>query len=526
METSGPGAHFNANAQYCRLRLRCRTVLTVVSKPNFMTVQRYVLRHTTILVFYSVAAIGFLLLSFGSSQAQALTARISILSPAKIKVEGNYPNGSARWPFRNTYGRVVGLGDRIQSLLLTTSNGTSVPLRKAAPGEFAADSLATAFTYEVSLAPPPNPADGAHISWLTEQHGFLMLADLLPDLQANAVRVEFSLPRSWGIASSAAKSPQGGYELLEKDNAVFFVGGDLKEKRKRIGSTDFTLVTAGEWQFSRETATEKMARIIRDQREHTGLDLKRPVTVMLVPFPDGAGAERWSAETRGSNVVLLASGNPTARFSLSQLSVVLCHELFHLWVPNALSFDGDYDWFFEGFTLYQALVTAVRLGLIDFQEYLDTLGRVYDSYQRVGERDGLSLIEASRRRWTSGSTLVYDKGMLVAFLYDLRLRKASRNRRTLDDLYRELFRRFPAGAKRVDGNEAIFPILVQQDGGDEKFVRSYIQSPGSIDFGGALSPYGIRVVDSGHQKRLMVADGIGDEQRELLVALGYRKRRR
>ena len=32
-----------------------------------------------------------------------------------------------------------------------------------------------------------------------------------------------------------------------------------------------------------------------------------------------------------------------------------------------------------------------------------------------------SLIEASERRWTTRSSLVYDKGMLVAFIYDLSL---------------------------------------------------------------------------------------------------------
>ena len=116
---------------------------------------------------------------------------------------------------------------------------------------------------------------------------------------------------------------------------------------------------------------------------------------VLAPF-SASGAKSWSAETRGSNLVLLANNSPSAKFSLGQLSVVLCHELFHAWVPNALSLDGNYDWFFEGFTLYQALCGAVRLGLIDFQEYLDTLGRVYDSYLLARESGDLSLLEASR----------------------------------------------------------------------------------------------------------------------------------
>ena len=43
-------------------------------------------------------------------------------------------------------------------------------------------------------------------------------------------------------------------------------------------------------------------------------------------------------------------------------------------------FTGDYDWFFEGFTLYIALQTALKLKLIRFQGVLNTLERVYNSY--------------------------------------------------------------------------------------------------------------------------------------------------
>ena len=106
---------------------------------------------------------------------------------------------------------------------------------------------------------------------------------------------------------------------------------------------------------------------------------------------------------------------------MAKLGIVLSHELFHLWVPNSLSLKGDYDWFFEGFTLYQALRTDLRLGLISFDDYLATIAKVYDSYRSSVDADRISLIEASERRWTTSSSLVYEKGMLVAFIYDLML---------------------------------------------------------------------------------------------------------
>ena len=440
-----------------------------------------------------------------------------------MKVEGAYAKGSDRWFFRNTYGPLIGIGDRIQGLQLNDVNGASMSVHKVGPGEFTGDRSATGFNYEVNLAPPLNVADAAHISSLDNQRGYLMLADLLPDFPVSAMRVEFVLPQSWRIVSSAVRSSQGWYDLRDKANAVFFVGPDLKLKHKKIGGADLTFVAAGEWIFSADAVIKNAARIFDDYERHTGFKPKKPVTLMLAPF-SASGAKSWSAETRGSNLVLLANNSPSAKFSLGQLSVVLCHELFHAWVPNALSLDGNYDWFFEGFTLYQALCAAVRLGLIDFQEYLDTLGRVYDSYLLARESGDLSLLEASRRRWTSGSSLVYDQGMLVGFLYDLKLRKAGRNSHGLDVVYQELFRRFPAGGKLIDGNEALIPILIEQDG-DEQFVRRYIQTPGAIDLEITLRDYGIRVINSGNKKRLQIADPLNSGQQEVLKGLGYRKRK-
>ena len=84
---------------------------------------------------------------------------------------------------------------------------------------------------------------------------------------------------------------------------------------------------------------------------------------------------------------------------------------------------------FEGFTLYTALRTSQELGGIDFKETLNTLGRVYDVY--LSHPDEQSLIEASETRWTNFGSQVSIKGMLVAFLYDLKIRKESGGKLTL-----------------------------------------------------------------------------------------------
>jgi predicted metalloprotease with PDZ domain len=347
-----------------------------------------------------------------------------------------------------------------------------------------------------------------------------MLADLLPDFAATPLTIEFALPPLWILTSSAEPSSRGSFQLSGKSNAVFFIGTDLSKKNKRVGGTNITLVTAGEWLFSKDAALERAARIIKEYSARTGFDLKRPITVMLAELPGETDNKGWAAETRGQNLILLANRSRAAKFSLGQLSVVLCHELFHLWIPNALSFSGDFDWFFEGFTLYQALSTAVRLGYVDFQEYLNTLSRVYGSYLASAELGKLSLIEASHRRWTSGASLVYDQGMLLAFLVDLKLRMDSRNASGLDSVYQQLLRQYP-GTKEVDGNEAVTELIARLTGGE--FFKRAMETPITIDLKQLARPYGMSVSDDG---RLQIIEPLTEEQRALLHALGYRKSRK
>jgi predicted metalloprotease with PDZ domain len=244
---------------------------------------------------------------------------------------------------------------------------------------------------------------------------------------------------------------------------------------------------------------------------------------MLVPFPGEAGPQSWTAETRGNVVVLVLGRNASGKRVLSHLGIVLTHEIFHLWVPNSLGLAGDYDWFFEGFTLYQALRMALRLDLISFDDYLETIARVYDAYSSSADHDRLSLIEASERRWTSGSSLVYEKGMLAAFIYDLSLRKASNCRASLDDVYRELFRSYATG--QGSANEIIIKLLGGQPG-LESFAKDYIESAATIDLDSVVSSYGLQLQHAApgtKTTKLTVSHNLNKEQRALLGCVRKRK---
>jgi predicted metalloprotease with PDZ domain len=459
-----------------------------------------------------------------SVQAQSLQARIAIvsLSPARLRVEANGP-ATDTWSLRNVYGGIIGLGDRVGNFQAIGARGESVAVRQIAPGEFRSSNTVARFSYEVKINEPPRIAEMSHVSWLNQERGFLMLGDLLPRAKeavgTTAAVLEFNLPAGWTIASKVDPDKNQKYVVSDAENEVFFVGRALRKKRQRFDSTELVFVTSGQWAFDDSEALRLAGKVIKEYSKVTRYRPPGKPIIMLAPLVSAVGPERWSAETRGSNVVLVLGNNAGRGALLGRLAVVLTHELFHLWVPNALSLEGDYDWFFEGFTLYQALLTALHLRFISFEDYLDTIARVYDSYCSSPDRDKLSLVAAAEHRWTTSSSLVYDKGMLVALVYDLMLRRTSGYNASITDIYPRVFR--SAGA-REDANDFIMSIL-NQAAGMEQFSARYVQKATSIDLPAKLAAYGLSVQSMASGTRIFVKPDLQPDQLRLLRSMGYKR---
>jgi hypothetical protein len=458
------------------------------------------------------------------ANAQALLARISVLSvaPAKVSIDVELPAATDSLSFRNTYGDAVGLGDRIAMLEAVKGQGSSL-IQAIAPGEFRTGEKFAHFRYQVGLTEPSRATQRSRVSWLNNDQGLLMMADLLPvaskdHASFSSVRITVDVPQGWTVASNAERDGVH-FKTDDPDNAVFLLGPAVREKSEGQDASGLSIIRAGQWPFAHKDALKIGRRILGEYSRLTGFGLRRKAVVMLVPFPGETGPDVWSAETRGNVVVLLLGRKASGRKVLARLAIVLSHELFHLWVPNSLRLVGDYDWFFEGFTLYQALLTDLRLGFISFSDYLDTMAKVYEAYLSAPDRNRWSLLEASQRRWTISSRLIYEKGMLVAFVYDLLLRSRTNCQESMADIYARLFRLPTTGQENA--NETIIKLLTQ-GAGSELFAKSYVESRGEIQLDHLLSEYGIKVRRSGSESQWVIGDEQNKAQERLLGCLGYR----
>lgn len=486
------------------------------------------------------ALVGFLV-SIVSAQQLSVVIRLHPSAPGRLIMEGNCPPSTV-WSFRDSYAGVNNLGIRIEEMHLFDAAGADIQTRKIAPGQFEGARPASKFRYEVNLNPPPRASDAALVSWLNADRGVLRLSDVLPltdrSLAENAgatardksnrpverrrVTVRVSLPAGWTVHSSEGAS-QTDFEVFDIDRAVFALGRQLRKSHTTVSKTTVNLVIDGEWAFADADVLEMAANVLEANTKIMGGRPANQATLILFPPPQSVAADRWSAETHGSTVMLLMGKLPSKTAALLQLSVPLTHELFHLWIPNALALEGDFDWFYEGFTVYQSARTAVRLGLLTFQEFLNAIARAYDAYAVGLDRDRWSLIEASQRRWTTGSSAVYQKSMLVALILDLKLRSQSHGKRSLDGLFREIFSRYRSvGTSAVagDGNQAVVTTIESMPG-MERFAETYVRRASVIDLQAEAGQFGLKVERLGLRTRISVSETLTRQQRDLLRELGY-----
>lgn len=164
-----------------------------------------------------------------------------------------------------------------------------------------------------------------------------------------------------------------------------------------------------------------------------------------------------------AQIVLTANLGDENRYD--DLLLVSAHEFFHQWNvkrlrPQALG-PWDYTredhtaslWIAEGLTSYYASLSLRRAGLWDDQKYFQHMARVIDTIQNSPGRFERSAEQASFDTWFWHDTpdasnwqnvflSYYTKGEALGALLDLEIRERTRNQKSLDDVFREMYKKF------------------------------------------------------------------------------------
>lgn len=288
------------------------------------------------------------------------------------------------------------------------------------------------------------------------------------DRMSLPVELTLDLPQDWQVASALKQS--GRHTLLARDihhlvDSPVMASRALRHRTYSVDEYQFHIWMHGESRPSWD-------RILADFQAFTKVQLQMmgsfPVSefhflVLLLPFPFYHGVEHTE-----STVLALGPGYKLMTpDNYADFLGVASHELFHVWNVKTLRpsdfIQYDYTrenysrlgWVYEGFTTYYGDLFLCRSGFFDEKAFFNELNL---RLQRHADNFGClfsSVAESSFDTWLDGyvpgapgrKTSIYDEGCLIALILDLYIRKGSRGKASLDDLFIRLYNDFAARGK-------------------------------------------------------------------------------
>jgi predicted metalloprotease with PDZ domain len=361
--------------------------------------------------------------------------------------------------------------------------------------------------YRIHVQPPePNTrrawmpyvrADGASING---PDFFLYL----PGFPTAPVTLQLRVPDGWRVATAF---PGRGSVAMLLDSPI--LAGRLREWSFSDRGTRYHVVY---WPLPAAAAFDTTAFVAELQGlTRAALDVfgSAPTSEYYFLVQDGADD---ALEHRGSVTIGVSSSN-LARDPHASLTEI-GHEFFHSWnlvAIHPLGYNAlDYRpprrtpslWFGEGVTLHYADVLARRAGLIDstptrLEHLASLLSRYYGSpaIQRVSPARASLAFEDSPVTNPDATGGYYIQGELLGEVIDARIRSATNEQRSLDDVLRAMYARSRAPKDSGYTAQDLETVADSVCGCDlSALFAEQVRSTGPIDLTPVLSRLGLLLV--------------------------------
>lgn len=261
------------------------------------------------------------------------------------------------------------------------------------------------------------------------------------------IDVEFNLPENWKVTTpwQPLQNQANSFRvnnLAQLANSLIFTGTHEEISVKRNGF-ELAFALGGDEIVSQKAEFKNLAEGVLDYYIHLmggvpnpSLENKFKKAVVIINSSDAT-----DGEVIGNNISILVEKNGDKTSKLFS-RFIFAHEFFHLWNGKSFSPANDEtEWFKEGFTNYYTLKALHHVGFLTDESFFEVLNSLF--YQRYKTDDGVGKIpltkgEEKHDHWG----LIYGGGMFAGIAQDMIIRKATRNRKSLDDLMKGLFKKY------------------------------------------------------------------------------------
>ncbi len=240
-----------------------------------------------------------------------------------------------------------------------------------------------------------------------------------------------NLPAGWHFASDLEHRVAGRPLRLADILESVSVGGDFRV----VKTGQLRVAIRGTWPFSDEDFVKRLQPIIASHHKFWG-DPETPFLVTVLPLLTTPGQSSLGGTALGDSFAFFASANVES----GDLTRILAHEHLHSWIPRQVGTmpeqndTADY-WLSEGFADFYSYRLLLRDGMWTTGDAAAAFNKVLWTYafSRVRTASNARVV---RDFWSDAEVnqLPYQRGFLLAALWDYRVRQATTGAKDLDDV--------------------------------------------------------------------------------------------
>ncbi len=353
-------------------------------------------------------------------------------------------------------------------------------------------------------------------SYVDDTHAFIAPAGLFVYVAGqirHPVVVGFQMPAGWRHISTGLDPVSGAANTFSAPDfdtlydSPFLLGNQEILQFDVAGRTHSMAIENVPAGVNREQMTSDLKRMVEASTRLMGDMPYRHYTFLLM------GKGNGGIEHSNSAAISFNGESLTKDFGYARWLSYVAHEYFHNFNvkrirPLALGpFDYDQEnltdmlWVSEGLSVYYEDLVLVRAGLLTPAGYLERMAGAMTKFENSPGHRYQSAAESSLHTWgTSGvggdrATTIsyYDNGAMLGALLDLKIRKESQNRKSLDDVMRALYRDYYQQKGRGFTDAEFRAECEKAIGGPLDEFFDYVASSREMDYAKYFDYAGLRV---------------------------------
>lgn len=315
-------------------------------------------------------------------------------------------------------------------------------------------------------------------------------------------------PRGWSVDIPLKESSPNRFSAEDYDalvDAPWEIGTHRRLEFRVLGKRH-RIALYGRGNEDADRLVVDMKRIVAEEAAIFG-GLPYREYLFIIHLSDKAAG---GLEHRGSNTSTVERWTFQPGKKYEDFLALEAHEFFHTWNVKRLrpAVLGPFDytrevhttllWAMEGITSYYDHLVLARAGLISEERYREFTAETITKLRQQPGRFKLSLSQSSflswvklykqDANWINTGVSYYLKGELVALCLDLAIRDRTDGKRSLDDVMRALYERYPLSGEGIPerhthGEDGWRVALEEVTGLSWRaFWEKYIEGTDEVDF--------------------------------------------